>query len=275
MTLKTLIPRLADAVDPTVYDLVHPRVNKALDWYIGIKNVDPKRFADSSDPALYALIYDGVYRALERRGGINITGAHNLPRKGRYVSTSNHESALDQFVPGLAAAKAIKVTGKRELKTWRYGYVPGIIFERLGAELFEREGSAHNAYSRSAKSLMDSNIPVHSFLERTRKNSFENFTPEEGVAWLALEASPLDEPCPIIPMGLSTSQLERGKPIQMVVGEPIYLHEDPASLTRRQKKELRKEMTPYIGQIVVGLRDHALDLHAKGAGIPHRIMWND
>lgn len=235
--------------------------------------VGEARFSEAKHPAAYATAYDAIYRYIEWRGGLHIVNAHNLVRKGRVDYTSNHEHALDMFAIGIALGRGMKVPGKQELKSWRYGILPGYILEYLGGELFDRDGSANEAVGAVLDGVKQDGVAMN-FIERTRKNPIALFHPEQGPAWLAIKASTEEEICPLVPIGLSTSELRFGKPIQMVVGEAFCLPEETPSMSYREQKQLRRDVTWDIGRRVLVLREEALRLHHGRAGLPGRIVWS-
>lgn len=234
---------------------------------------DLERFKDAPHPRFYNWAYNRVSRHLERRGGLNITGSRNLVADGRVVYTANHEHLLDFLVVGITVGRGMRVPGKKELKSWKYGFLPGYLLQALGAELFDREGSARKPLEKSLE-MLESEAAVHSFIEETRKRSFADFTPRDGVAWLAIKAT-AEKPCPIVPIGLSTAKQRKGLPIQVVIGEPFMVASGMANLPPPQIKALYKELTPQIGSRVVALRDQSMELHEKRAGTPGKIVWND
>lgn len=233
------------------------------------------RFEGAPHPWLYNLSYTATYRYFEWRGGINITGAANLERTGPSVYAANHEHLYDFLIVGLALARAMKVPGKKELKGWQYGFLPGLLLEQLGGELFDREGSARTALERTTNIVCEG-YPALSFIEKTRKNRPEDFKPEMGAAWIAIAAAArLEEDIPLHAVGLSTAELERDKPIQMVVGETIWIPKEVADWSPPKRKKLRREITPEIGQRVAVLRDQSIQMHREGAGVAGKIRWND
>ena len=234
------------------------------------------RFVGEEHPGTFDVVYPLVYQMMELRGGLNIHRSQNILRSGREVTTSNHDGFFDFFTVGIAKARAFKVPGKIELKSWKYGWIPGHFLEYMGAELFDRSDNASSLgpLLNCVRALREREIFIHNFMENTRKNSFADFTPMEGAAYMAVQATTEMMQCPLTPIGQSTAETVFGQPIQLIVGEPIYPPLGASKLKRPAKDKLVSELTEQAAAEVVILRDQSLELHHAGGGRPGEIVWN-
>ena len=224
------------------------------------------RFSEAVHPAFYNFAYGVVSGYMKRRGGLNVTGTLNMPHQGRVMLTANHEKKVDPFAIGIGYPRALRALAKKELLGPHYLYI-GHLLSPLGTSFIDRDNVSHSRL-RDAGNILNGNLAYLSFIEGTRKNEGEEIKAKEGVAWLALKASSESEQCPVLPIGLSTSEIVRGQPIQMVAGEVIYAS---GSAT----KKARQALTAEIASSLHDLTREAVYLSREGAGVPGQIKWDD
>lgn len=239
------------------------------------REVSP-RFANSIRPSIYQFLYKGFYGLFERFGGINVTDASKMPVRGKKVVTGNHDKKKDPWVMGVVNPESLFSLGKKELGSWRYVWVGRwALGPLMNTKLIHRSGRDYEILEGVAEFMMENDVAVLSYLYGTRDLEDKGAEAKTGIAHMAIRSSTEDKPTPVVPFGHSTSVWTRGKPIQIVVGEPIYAPPDGRELKKAALKNARREMTAKLVTSVAALAERAIELDAKGAGIPGKIRWND
>ena len=236
----------------------------------------PARFADSIRPKAYAWLYRRFYGLFESHGGINVVDAGNIPRRGKKVVTGNHDKKKDPWMMGVVNPESLFSLGKEELGSWQYLWVGKWALEPfMNVKLITRTGRDYDLLEKMAEFMMEEDAAVQSYIYGTRQpEKKEGAMPKTGVAHLAIRSSTEEHLTPVVPFGHSTAVWTPGKPIQVVVGEPIYAPANGRELKGAALKSVRREMTFEIVESIGSLVQRAIELDAEGAGTPGEIRWN-
>lgn len=124
------------------------------------------------------LIVRGLVRAY---GGLQITGAENIPATGPVIFAPNHRAHVDPPYLALISSRPIYFMGKEELF-----HVPVLkhIIKNVGA-FPVRRGAADRAALRHAVDLLKGGAAVMIFPEGTRSEDGQLGTAEKGFALIA------------------------------------------------------------------------------------------
>lgn len=220
-------------------------------------------FSEAQYPGFYKFARHAVAGYIRTHGGLNVVGAKNFSQEGRVILTANHESMNDPLSIGVAFPRALYSLAKKELWSPRGLYI-GRVLGRLGSIPVDRKRAGHNNMRKSLE-VTEKDRAFLSFLQGTRKHESDEIEGKDGLAWLATRSSTELIPCPVVPIGLSTSNLRFHRPIQLVAGEPIY--GNPGGNTQA----IRKAFTRELEASVFNLRAQALQLDKDGAGRSHCI----
>ena len=194
----------------------------------------------------------GVFKALNIK--IRLEGTDQIPRTGGAVLVSNHVSYLDFIFAGLAAHPAgrlVRFMAKKEIFDSRIG---GPLMRGMRHIPVDREAGA-SSYAAALKALKSGEI-VGVFAEATISRSFTVKEIKNGAVRMAVAGK-----VPLVPVALWGPQrmwtkgrkrrlLQRGVPVTILVGEPMYpkrgddydavtreLHERMSALLERAQRE--------------------------------------
>jgi 1-acyl-sn-glycerol-3-phosphate acyltransferase len=239
------------------------------------REVSP-RFANSIAPRTYQALYASFYKLFEHLGGINITGANNMPPHGKKVVSANHETIIDPWVMGLVNPESLFSLGKEELGSYKYAFVGRwALAPLMNAVLIKRTGRDYDILENMSTFMIEHDAACQSFIYGTRRPESKGAMPKTGVAHLAIRSSTPDNPTPVVPFGHSTRVWKPGRPIQVVVGEPIYGPPNGRKLPKGELRTERRRITDEAVDSIARLSGIAVQLDSMGAGIPGRIVWND
>ncbi|GAA3933642.1 lysophospholipid acyltransferase family protein [Actinomadura viridis] len=166
----------------------------------------------------------GLFKALDMK--FRLEGTERIPRTGGAVLVSNHVSYLDFIFAGLAAhpsRRLVRFMAKKEIFDHRIG---GPLMRGMHHIPVDREAGA--ASYKAALSALKSGEIVGVFAEATISRSFTVKDIKSGAVRMAVAAK-----VPLIPVTLWGPQrlwtkgrprrlLQRGVPISIQVGEPMY-----------------------------------------------------
>lgn len=236
---------------------------------------ESSRFANSIRPGVYARLYKMFYSLFERVGGINIVDSHNMLPPGKKLVTANHDRALDPWLMGVVNPESLFSLGKEELGSWKYAFIGKWALEPLmNTKLIKRTGQDYDILEGVAEFMMEQNAAIQSFLYGTRNLEQKNVKAKTGVAHIAIRSSTEDAPTPVVPYGHSTSVWSPGKPIQVVVGKPVYAPPSGRSLTGAALRRERRDITEKLDSSIRSLAARAIALDTEVIGIPGEIRWN-
>jgi 1-acyl-sn-glycerol-3-phosphate acyltransferase len=176
-----------------------------------------------------------------------VEGRGRIPWRGGCILVSNHESAIDPFVLGLASHRTIRWLAKSEL--FQSGFVVPLLLRAFGTIPVERGVGDHRALA-AARHMLERGALVGIFPQGTclpyRHRPFRR-----GAARLALETG-----VPIVPVALVNTervlppkQRKIGLPrVRILIGEPIRVERGRAT------REAAQQLTDRIEQTIADLR---------------------
>ncbi|MEK6948662.1 MAG: lysophospholipid acyltransferase family protein [Nanoarchaeota archaeon] len=174
-----------------------------------------------------------------------VAGMKNIPKKGPFIITSNHESYLDPF---FICSVVIPLLNKKI----HFLAMKGRFWDLFGDRISRRwagcvclDKGKEKAF-RNLLSLLNNGEIAGIFIEGQRSQDGELQKGKTGVVRLALEAQ-----VPILPIGLiGTSEIARGnsliprlKRARMKIGKPILLDEH---YNKKIDDKLLRELTRKI-----------------------------
>ena len=124
---------------------------------------------------------------------IRFYGRENIPRDGAVVLVSNHISALDPIVVGLAAKRNVHFVAKKELFRGKF---LNWFMHKMNCIPIDRDKLDRSALRESITVLREGGI-LGVFPEGTRGNGKELLPFKSGVCFIASQA-----PCRIVPVGV-------------------------------------------------------------------------
>ena len=130
-----------------------------------------------------------------------VTGLHNIPRRGPVILASNHLSFIDSIAIPLMAPRKVAYLAKAEYFTSPGigGWFSKMLFTAVGALPVERETSrAAQAALDTALSVLKDGGAFGIYPEGTRSRDGRLARGKTGVAWLALTAD-----CPVVPVAVA------------------------------------------------------------------------
>lgn len=238
------------------------------------KEVTP-RFAKAARPGAWAWLYKRFYGLFESLGGINVKDADKMPGPGKKVLSGNHDTLMDPWVTGVIDPEAIYSLGKDELGTWRYLWLGKLVMAPfMNTKLITRTGRDIEILDGMADFMIENDVAAQSYVYGTRRPEKKGAMPKTGVAHLAIKSSIEDSPTAIVPLGHSTSIWHPGRPIQVVVGEPIYAPDDGKSLKGVALRNARRDLTDELVASIDLLKQRAIENDEAGRGIAGEIRWN-
>ncbi len=166
----------------------------------------------------------GVFKALDIK--FRLEGTERIPRTGGAVLVSNHISYLDFIFAGLAAhpsGRLVRFMAKKEIFDHRIG---GPLMRGMHHIPVDREAGA--ASFKAALTALKGGEVVGVFAEATISRSFTIKDIKNGAVRMAVAGD-----VPLIPLTLWGPQrlwtkgrprklLQRGVPVTILVGEPMY-----------------------------------------------------
>lgn len=181
-----------------------------------------------------------------------VEGRGRIPRRGGCILVSNHESAIDPFVLGLASHRAIRFLAKAELyRIW----IVRVFMRAFGTVAIDRGEADRNALA-AARDLVQRGALLALFPQGTclpyRHRPFKR-----GAARLALETG-----VPVVPVALVNTEKvlppKRFRPrlarVRILIGEPIRVEPVPrghalraatAQLTEQLEHAVAELRRPY------------------------------
>lgn len=170
---------------------------------------------------------------------VRLDGLEHVPRHGPVVLAANHVSFVDFLLAGVAGVergRRVRFLARHDL--WR-NPVAGFLLTRMGHIPVDRAAPAH-AYLLAREALRRGEA-VGIFPEAGVSTSYTVRAMMPGAVALARETG-----APLVPVALWGGQrlltahtrpdLRRGRPVSVLVGEPVHL--DPDDDLRRRTRDL-------------------------------------
>lgn len=171
-------------------------------------------------PLFYRLARAVIRAVVPLYGGIQVSGAENIPADGPVILAPNHRAHVDPPYLALICPRQIYFMGKEELF-----HVPILrqIITRVGA-FPVRRGAADRAALRHAVDLLKAGGVVLIFPEGTRSEDGRLGTAEKGFALIARQANAVIVPVAIegtermLPKGAKFIRRSR---VRVTIGKPL------------------------------------------------------
>ena len=169
-----------------------------------------------------------LYSCLYRLGrvlffilGLKSKGKQNIPTEGPLIVAANHVSIWDPIVVALVLDRPVHFMAKAELFNYA---ILGKLLLKLNAFPVKR-GSADKNAIKHALNIINNGTVLGIFPEGTRNRITEEIIrPQMGTAMIALKTG-----APVLPVACigtkHTFPLGWFRPLEVRVGEPLYLHE--------------------------------------------------
>jgi 1-acyl-sn-glycerol-3-phosphate acyltransferase len=203
-----------------------------------------------------------VQRPVETALRMRVYGADRVPRSGGAVLASNHASAADPVVLGVATPRTIRYMAKAELFT--YNRALSVVLRHAGVFAVHRGESDMEAL-RLARSVLRAGHLLGVFAEGTRQHADEIGDVKPGAALLAVS-----EGVPLVPavihgtLGLSQHP---SRPVTVVFGEPLTF---PVAAGGRTRRAAVERATAALADELARLQRFARS--AERAGRPRRAL---
>jgi 1-acyl-sn-glycerol-3-phosphate acyltransferase len=197
--------------------------------------------ASSSGPvyALGRLVLMPIARLIYRP---KVVGRKNVPRHGRVILASNHQSFIDSIAIPVVTPRRVQFLAKSTYfeGTGAKGWMSRVFFESIGAVAVRRgAGAAAQEALDEGKKILESESAFAIYPEGTRSLDGRLYRGRTGVAWLALSTG-----APVVPVGLiGTDELmpvgtkvPKLTKVSVIFGEPIDVsHHGPATSGRARR----------------------------------------
>ncbi len=154
---------------------------------------------------------------------IRVKGKENIPKKGGFILTSNHQSFLDPVLLGMASPRILRFMARDDLFKVRWF---AWLITTLGAFPVKRNKPDKRAI-KEALELLRNGEAVLIFPEGTRSRDGTIGKGNPGCVWIARLAN-----VPLVPVRIEganhalpvDSMIIRPYPIKISFGQPIYPH---------------------------------------------------
>ncbi len=176
----------------------------------------------SAKPTAFYRLVRFIVRILVRAyGGLQITGAENIPATGPVIFAPNHRAHVDPPYLALISSRPIYFMGKEELF-----HVPVLKHIIKGVGAFPvRRGAADRSALRHAVDLLKQGACVMIFPEGTRSEDGQLGTAEKGFALIARQTGAAIVPVAIegtermLPKGAKFIRRSR---VRVTIGKPFF-----------------------------------------------------
>jgi 1-acyl-sn-glycerol-3-phosphate acyltransferase len=214
------------------------------------------------DRCIYELTRVQTYLALSIGFSFRFEGGRNVPRKGRALILSNHESFLDPPVIGLSTTRPLHYLARKTLFTPRFGR----LIRALNAVPVDQEGVAKEGLKTVIDLLnQDKAVVIFPEGERTLTGHILPFKP--GIQLILKKTN-----APIVPVGIAGAYdaLPRARPYPTF--SPFFMPAGKGSVAVSVGKPLaakpfidmpREQMLKELQTIIQDQKDRAQKLRRK------------
>lgn len=211
-----------------------------------MSHIDPTRHQKNARK-LILFLARVLMAILSRR---TVTGLENVPADGPIVVVSNHQSMADQYFIAYHLQRRLVFMAKEELFRFR---PLRLLVEGFGAFPVKRGGMDRTAMIEAHR-ILDSGLALAMFPEGSRSHDGKLREAFPGVAIIAAYKQ-----VPILPVaitglqGLETAILWwifRRPRVTMTIGQPFYLAQTGAKLTREERQALTDCIMVHIARLL-------------------------
>lgn len=211
-----------------------------------MSHINPTRHQKNARK-LILLLARVLMATLSRR---TITGLENIPAEGPLVVVSNHLSMADQYFIAYHIKRRLVFMAKEELFRFR---PVRLLVEGFGAFPVKRGGLDRAAIVEALR-VLDNGLALAMFPEGSRSRDGKLREAFPGVAIIAAHKR-----LPILPLAVTGLQgIEKTilvwafyRPrVTMTIGQPFYLPQTGAKLTREERQALTDRIMVHIARLL-------------------------
>lgn len=192
-----------------------------------------------------------------------VLGRENVPRTGRVILASNHQSFIDSILIPLTAPRRVQFLAKShyfEGHGFR-GWVSRVFFTAIGAVPVQRGvGQAAQEALEQSRRIIETGAAFAIYPEGTRSLDGRLYRGRTGIGWLALTTNTV-----VVPVGLvGTNEMQpvgvripRVRPVTVTFGTPLdlshYGSPDSGKARRQATDEIMAAIQALTGQEEAGV----------------------
>jgi 1-acyl-sn-glycerol-3-phosphate acyltransferase len=222
-------------------------------------------YSEATNPETYRKSVERTGKVVRAIWGLNITDRKNIPMEGPALIAFAHESLIDLWILGIITPRAVKGMAKEELLRWYYFGLGSRYLANRDMFFVNRADNTSKkaAYEssldagREGRALVMAPEGTHHKKERGVIGETKN-----GVGRIVTKLASEGIDCPVIPMVMTTDRqlLMQRRPIESIVGRPIRVDADVATV--RQRNVAADDINENVRSSLQVMYDQAMDLRS-------------